>query len=132
MIPGMGRVIRARRISRRDEHQAIVDEMRRALPLNQYLQVLHVAATQGKLLIHDPKTGQLVDARDISSKEQIDVNKYLIDKLMPARALERVETDQTDHDSIDPASLEHIPTNQLVEYALKPLAPPPPGNTDDD
>ena len=90
----------ARRQQRRQRLLQIeaIEDLRYSLPVNQYLAVLHGAAVQGKIPDYDD-TGKLTgEFRHISAKDQIDCNKFLIEKAMPSRRIAMIETEEVQTD----------------------------------
>jgi len=86
------------------------------MPVNVYLEVLHHAATTGKLREYDDD-GVLQGVRDISPDQQIKAAQYLISKAMPDKAPLRVETAaELSHEQIV-SSPQEISVEQLQKIA---------------
>ncbi len=87
----MGRpTVQAQKVGKHDRDIARIEDLRHNLPVNIYIEVLHVAATTGKLREYDNQ-GTLLGVKDISSNQQLDTAKYLVDKAMPNKAPARIE-----------------------------------------
>lgn len=86
--------------------------MRYRLPVNQYLEVLHRAATTGQLYEYNAR-GDLIGTRQVTPKEQLETTRYLLDKAMPDQAPQRL--DQPDELTMESqvANLQALDTDQL-------------------
>lgn len=89
------------------EQQVAAENLRYTLPVGQYLHILHVAATTGKVPVLDSNGRADTQAEwgTITPKEQVDTAKYMMDKVIPNRAPTSEELGHdSDVDTIDVSS----------------------------
>ena len=90
--------------------------MRHDLPVNMYLEVLHIAALHGKLRTYD-QDAVLTGVKDISPDQQLKAAQYLIDKAMPSKAPVRMEAaPELSYDQVT-SSPEQLTLDQLKHLA---------------
>ena len=87
----MGRpALIAQKVGKHDQRINEIEALRHGMPVNVYLEVLHIAATSGKLREYDDH-GNLLGVKDITGNQQLDTAKYLVDKAMGNKAPIRIE-----------------------------------------
>jgi hypothetical protein len=80
----------ATKAGKHDQDIARIEDLRHNLPVNVYLEVLHIAATTGKLRDYS-EDGTLIGVKAISPDQQLKTAQYLVDKAMPNKAPSRIE-----------------------------------------
>ena len=96
----MGRIrqaVRQRKQTIIQRKMGQVEAIRYAIPTDVYIQVMHVAATTGQLMVIDPETYQPLEEINeetgklgpvltpLGTKDRMDQMKYMVDKAMPNR-----------------------------------------------
>jgi len=71
------------KVSSRRAHNHAVEALRRSLPLNTYLFLLHQAAATGAVPVLDENGKPTGEFHGLKPVERIDALKYLVDKAMP-------------------------------------------------
>jgi hypothetical protein len=91
---------------------AQIEQARQAIPVNNYLRMLHIAACTGEMPHIDPDTGAPVGTSDhIDPKARKEIIEFLVDKALPDLQRAPVIPDETpnpddlDHAAADPSKL---------------------------
>ncbi len=104
------------------------EEIRNALPLTQYLSLLHQAVVEGRIPDVDAHTGKPKGtSTEVPIKDRLAIATYLINKVLPdAKAPETAVTPLTRDDilKLSPEQLRALPVPQLAEI-LGIVANPP-------
>jgi hypothetical protein len=96
-----------------------VEALRRQLPLQTYLALLHAGAVSGEVPCLDPVTLKAIDkkATPLSGKTRMEALYYLVDKIMPSVAPKDLE-----HLSKDPDTLTQFDMAALTDEQLRAIA----------
>ncbi len=84
----MGRPLTVSRVGRFTKRMNFIEELRSALPVSQYLTMLHEAAVSGRIPKFDPRSHARLpdaqqDAEPITEQDRAKLLQYLVDKAMP-------------------------------------------------
>lgn len=103
------------KVASRRAHNRAVEELRRAMPLNTYLFLMHQAATTGAVPVLDER-GKPTGAVDtLKPQERIDTIKYLIDKTMPALKSADAPPPDNDEELLDATTTASLTTAELID-----------------
>lgn len=124
----MGRPLTVTRVGRFTKRMNFIEELRAALPVSQYLQMLHEAAVSGRIPKFDPQTHSRLpeaqqDAVPLTEADRGKLLQYLIDKSMPTyrqvdapEAAGAIDVDDLSHAT--DADFSQLSTEQLRQIAV--------------
>jgi hypothetical protein len=106
-----------RKIQARPTRSNFVAELRAALPIGLYLEVIHAAALTGQLPIfsYDPATKKSTPTgqfQALTAQQQLDILRYLVDKVVPA-APKEIDVAVTETKNVTAETIKSLTTEDL-------------------
>jgi hypothetical protein len=102
------------KVANRRVHNHAVEALRRALPLNTYLTILHQGATMGALPVMDEHGNATGEFTEMRPADRLDTLRFLVNKVMPDLKTNEALPAPEDDDLLDQDRLAGMTTDELV------------------